>query len=120
MLDSFFCSPYYLASALKKCETGACSKTWLVLNQAPGKTGKSPVFPLNSGKLFQKLKFWNSLVAKNGGKDEKEEYLDGGIVPGGPDRAVGGGFQGEYHQNRLQYPPDRGFPQDWEIGRAHV
>jgi hypothetical protein len=33
----------------------------LVLNQAPGKTGKSPVFPLNSRKLFQKLKFWNSL-----------------------------------------------------------
>jgi hypothetical protein len=39
----------------------ACSKTRLVLNQAPGKTGKSPVFPLNSRKLFQKLKFWNSL-----------------------------------------------------------
>jgi hypothetical protein len=36
----------------------------LVLNQAPGKTGKSPVFPLNSRKLFQKLKFWNSLNSK--------------------------------------------------------
>ena len=42
----------------------ACSKTRLVLNQAPGKTGKSPVFPLNSRRLFQKLKFWNSLDMK--------------------------------------------------------
>jgi hypothetical protein len=28
--------------------------------QALGKTGQSPVFPLNLWKLFQKLKFWNS------------------------------------------------------------
>jgi hypothetical protein len=40
---------------------GACSKTRLVLEQALGKTGKGPVFSLNPGKLFQKLKFWNSL-----------------------------------------------------------
>jgi hypothetical protein len=33
----------------------------LVLKQALGKTGKSPVFPLNLRKLFQKLKFWKSL-----------------------------------------------------------
>jgi hypothetical protein len=31
------------------------------MKQALGKTGKSPVFPLNLRKLFQKLKFWNSL-----------------------------------------------------------
>jgi hypothetical protein len=29
--------------------------------QALGKPAKSPVFPLNPEKLFQKLKFWNSL-----------------------------------------------------------
>jgi hypothetical protein len=34
----------------------------LVSEQALGKTGQSPVFPPNSRKLFQKLKFWNSLI----------------------------------------------------------
>jgi hypothetical protein len=29
--------------------------------QALGKTGQKPGFPLNLRKLFQKLKFWNSL-----------------------------------------------------------
>jgi hypothetical protein len=41
------------------------------MKQALGKTGKSPVFPLNLRKLFQKLKFWNSLksvVEKNTSK----------------------------------------------------
>jgi uncharacterized protein (DUF4415 family) len=36
----------------------------LVPEQALGKTGQSPVFPLNSKQLFQKLKFWNSLIYK--------------------------------------------------------
>jgi hypothetical protein len=31
------------------------------MNQALGETGKSPVFPPNLRKLFQKLKFWNRL-----------------------------------------------------------
>jgi hypothetical protein len=40
------------------------------LEQALGKTGKiglksGPVFPLNLRKLFQKLKFWNSLSGEN-------------------------------------------------------
>jgi hypothetical protein len=39
----------------------ACSKTRLVSEQAFGKPAKSPVFLSNSRKLFQKLKFWNSL-----------------------------------------------------------
>jgi hypothetical protein len=39
----------------------------MVLEQALGKTGQiglksGSVFPLNSRKLFQKLKFWNSLI----------------------------------------------------------
>jgi hypothetical protein len=34
------------------------------LEQALRKTGKSPVFLLNLRKLFQKLKFWNSLSYK--------------------------------------------------------
>jgi hypothetical protein len=32
------------------------------LEQPLRKTGKSPVFLLNLRKLFQKLKFWNSLI----------------------------------------------------------
>jgi hypothetical protein len=40
------------------------------LEQALGKTGQiglksGPVFPLNPRKLFQKLKFWNSLIYTN-------------------------------------------------------
>jgi hypothetical protein len=34
------------------------------MKQALGKTGKSPVFPLNLMKLLQKLKFWNSRFVK--------------------------------------------------------
>jgi hypothetical protein len=33
--------------------------------QALGKTGQKPGFPLNLRKLFQKLKFWNSLKLLN-------------------------------------------------------
>jgi hypothetical protein len=40
---------------------GACSKTRLVLDKLLEKPAKSPVCPLNPEKLFQKLKFWNSL-----------------------------------------------------------
>jgi hypothetical protein len=36
----------------------------LVSEQALGKPAKSPVFLSNSRKLFQKLKFWNSLNCK--------------------------------------------------------
>jgi tetratricopeptide (TPR) repeat protein len=43
----------------------ACSKTRLVLKQALGNTGQSPVFPSNLRKLFQKPKFWNSLEWQN-------------------------------------------------------
>jgi hypothetical protein len=56
----------------------------LVLEQTPGKTGQSPVFPLNSKKLakqslaYQNLKFWNSLgyhalPAKKAGKKTAEK-----------------------------------------------
>jgi hypothetical protein len=46
----------------------ACSKTRLVLEQALGKPGliglkSGPVFPIKR-KLFQKLKFWNSLITE--------------------------------------------------------
>jgi hypothetical protein len=35
------------------------------MNKLLGKPVKSPVFPLNLRKLFQKPKFWNSLEYKN-------------------------------------------------------
>ncbi|MDR3146888.1 MAG: hypothetical protein LBU00_00760 [Treponema sp.] len=41
---------------------GACSKTRLVLDKLFETPVKSPVFLLNLRKLFQKLKFWNSLL----------------------------------------------------------
>jgi hypothetical protein len=46
-----------------------CALTRTVLEQALGKTGQiglksDPVFPLNLRKLFQKLKFWNSLTGQ--------------------------------------------------------